>query len=183
MGFKATSTRISFSPNSYGRNFNLLWRVVSKRCGFGEQINWYHADGGPIRAKKKSGFLIRRGLRGLGSQTDKRYRRQVGGQETDTQTGWFFFIWCLTNKNVELYLHFFCLLLFYRSNHKHALLFLLSGSILSSPNPRSIWHYKLETFSSVRMGTCLWILMYYCYWQNVFTPGRICVEFALLGII
>ena len=107
MGFKATSTRISFSPNSYGRNFNLLWRVVSKRCGFDEQINWYHADGGPIRAKKESGFLIRRGLRGLGSQTDKRYRRQVGGQETDTQTGWFFFIWCLTNKNVELYLHFF----------------------------------------------------------------------------
>ena len=130
--------------------------------------------------QKKSGFLIRRGLRGLGSQTDKRYRRQAGGQETDTQTGWFFFIWCLTKQERGTLFTFFLSPFFYRSNHKHALLFLLSGSILSSPNPRSIWHYKLETFSSVRRGTCLWILMYYCYWQNLFTPGRISVEFALL---
>ena len=84
MGFKATSTRISFSPNSYGRNFNLLWRVVSKRCGFDEQINWYHADGGPIRAKKKvvSWFVVDCGASAVRQAVQKAGRR-AGDRHSD----------------------------------------------------------------------------------------------------
>ena len=39
--------------------------------------------------------------------------RQAGGQETDTQTGWFFFIWCLTKQERGTLFTFFCLLSFF----------------------------------------------------------------------
>ena len=68
-----------------------------------------------------------------GPPQSDRQAAQTGRQETDTQTGWYFFIRCLTKQEFGTLFSFFSVfLLFYRSNHKHALLFLLSGSILSS---------------------------------------------------
>ena len=29
-----------------------LWRVVSKQCGFSDQIHWFCVDGEPIHVKK-----------------------------------------------------------------------------------------------------------------------------------
>ena len=39
------STRIFVYPDSCGQSLKLLWKAVSKRCGFGERINWLSADG------------------------------------------------------------------------------------------------------------------------------------------
>ena len=43
------STRIFVYPDSCGQSLKLLWKAVSKRCGFGERINWLCADDEPIR--------------------------------------------------------------------------------------------------------------------------------------
>lgn len=39
------SNRIFVYPDSCGQSLKLIWKAFSKRCGFGERINWLCADG------------------------------------------------------------------------------------------------------------------------------------------
>ena len=73
-------------------------------------------------------------------QSDRQAVQKAGRRAGDRHSDRLIFLYLMSYKQERgtLFTFFFCLLLFYRSNHKHALLFLLSGSILSSQNPRSI---------------------------------------------
>lgn len=45
--------------DSCWRCLNLIWKAVTKRCGFYEPIsNWFHVNETPIRAKKICGYQI-----------------------------------------------------------------------------------------------------------------------------
>ena len=38
--------------DSCGRGLKLLWRTVSKQCGFAVRVHWFRVEGRPIRVKK-----------------------------------------------------------------------------------------------------------------------------------